>query len=170
MRPVAALSNSGKPWRSSSGFTLLELLMTLAILGVLAVLVLPVAQVEIQRGKEQELRLALREIRHAIDAYKQAVADKRVIVSAGASGYPKELEDLVKGVEDHRNAKHAKIFFLRRIPRDPMQTQESVSDADSWGTRSYASDADDPQEGDDVYDVYSTSKKIGLNGISYSKW
>jgi len=149
---------------------LIELLMTLAILGVLAVLVLPVAQVEIQRGKEQDLRRALREIRRGIDDYKRAADEGRIFNPAGSTGYPKELAVLVKGVVDQRDPKHPKIFFLRRIPRDPMQALEGISDADSWGKRSYASEASDPQAGEDVYDVYSTSAKIGLNDVAYSKW
>lgn len=144
--------------------------MTLAILGVLAVLALPLAQVEIQRGKEQDLRRALREIRHGIDDYKRAAGEGRILNPAGSTGYPKDLDVLVKGVVDQRDPKHPKIFFLRRIPRDPMQAVDAISDAGSWGKRSYASEASDPQEGDDVYDVHSTSTKIGLNGVAYSKW
>lgn len=161
---------SNKSLRSSYGFTLIELLMTLAILGILAALVLPIAQVEIQRGKEQDLRRALREIRRGIDDYKRAAGEGRIVNPAGSSGYPKDLDVLVKGVTDLRDPKHSKIFFLRRIPLDPMLAVEVVTNADSWGKRSYASDASDPQAGDDVYDVYSTSKKIGLNDMAYSQW
>lgn len=158
------------PSSFSRGFSLIELLVTLAILAVLALLVVPVVQVELQRGKEQELRRALHDIRHAIDEYKRASDEGRIAKSAGTSGYPKSLAVLVQGVVDQRNAKHAKVFFLRRIPRDPMQPDMTLSDEQSWGKRSYASEADNPQEGSDLYDVYSLSAKVGLNGVPYAKW
>ena len=153
-----------------AGFSLIELLVTLAILGVLAVLVTPMAQIEMQRGKEQELRRALRDIRQAIDNYRQAVEDGRIPKQAGSSGYPGNLEILVRGVPDMHDPGHAKIHFLRRIPRDPMQPDTSMADEQTWGKRSYASEASSPEEGADVYDVYSYSGKTGLNGIPYSKW
>ena len=156
--------------RRSSGFTLIELLVTLTILALLATLTLPAAQLELQRHRERELQLALREMRVAIDAYKQAYDQGRIVHTVGASGYPPTLEILVEGVEDSSDPKKRKIFFLRRIPLDPMTGPGGQSDGTNWGTRSYASEANDPQQGDDIYDVYTRSTAVGLNGIAYRRW
>jgi general secretion pathway protein G len=152
------------------GFTLIELLVSAAIVAVLAGVALPLAELSVKRSRESELRAALREIRNAIDAYKQAADEGRIAKKADDSGYPPSLEVLVEGVEDLRNAKKTKIYFLRRLPREPMQPDPSLPAAATWGRRSYDSAPDDPREGRDVFDVHSRSERTGLNGIEYRQW
>jgi general secretion pathway protein G len=145
------------------GFTLVELLITVAILGLLASVALPLAEVSVQRSKEQELRRALREIREAIDAYKRAADEGVIEKPADRSGYPPTIAALVEGAVDKRDPKGARVFFLRRVPADPVS-------GEPWGLRSYASPADAPQSGQDVFDVYSKSTQAGLNGVPYREW
>ena len=146
------------------GFTLVELMVTVAIVGVLASVAMPVAQLAVQRSKEQELRAALRQIRDALDAYKAASDEGRIVRRAGESGFPPSLEALVQGVEDARSPTKAKIYFLRRVPRDPFAPDPATPAHATWGKRSYQSPPDDPREGADVFDVYSLSPATGLNG------
>lgn len=156
--------------RPGAGFSLIELLITVAIIGVLAGLVSPVAQTVIQRGRERELTRSLLDIRRAIDDYKRASDEGRIGKPAGATGYPASLSLLVSGVVDLRDPLRGKLYFLRRLPSDPLQADAAGDPEASWGKRSYASDADQPQEGADVYDVYSLSSRVGLNGVPYGKW
>ncbi len=155
---------------SSRGFTLIELVVTLAIIGLLAGMAVPTAELVVKRDREHDLRLALRDIRKAIDAYKQAYDEGRMIKNLGDSGYPASLNVLVEGVIDAKNPDKAKMYFLRRVPRDPMVNDAAIPAEQTWGLRSYESDADDPQEGKDVFDIYSKSADTGLNGIPYKEW
>lgn len=151
------------------GFTLIEMLVTLSLIAILASVVAPLAQVSHQRSKEQELKQALREIRSALDDYKQAVAEGRVYQPADASGYPPDLATLAAGVPDIKDPRGHKLYFLRRIPADPM-ADAALPPAATWGLRSYRSEPDNPRPGEDVYDVYSLSDKTGLNGRPYREW
>lgn len=154
------------------GFTLIELLVTLAILGTLATIALPMAELSVQRQREKELRAALRELRTAIDQYRQASAEGRIKRAAQESGYPPSLEVLVSGVEDATDPDKRKLYFLRRLPVDPFVQARSpqLPPAQQWGLRSYRSEPDDPKPGDDVFDVYSLAEGIGFNGQRYRDW
>jgi general secretion pathway protein G len=152
------------------GFTLIELVITVAIVAVLASVALPLNELVAQRAKEQDLRRALRDMREAIDAYKQASDENRIAKRAGESGYPRKLEDLVEGAEDQKSPKKERIYFLRRLPRDPFALDPIQTPAETWGKRSYASPPDEPREGDDVFDVFSLSTATGINGRPYREW
>jgi general secretion pathway protein G len=153
-----------------AGFTLIELVVTVAILGILAGVAMPLAQMTAQRAKESELRTALRTLRDGIDAYKAAGEAGQIEVKADASGYPPKLAVLVDGVADIKSAEPRLIYFLRRVPRDPFSADPSLPPEQTWGLRSYASPPDNPAPGSDVFDVYSLSERTGLNGIPYREW
>lgn len=162
---------SAEPFpRRAAGFTLIELVITVAIIAILASVAAPLSELVVQRNKEQELRRALREVRDGIDAHKQAWDEGRLTKKVGESGYPKKLEVLVEGIEDQRNPKKEKIYFMRRIPRDPFASEASAGNAETWGKRSYASPPDEPKEGDDVFDVFSRAPGKGINGRPYREW
>ncbi len=152
------------------GFTLIELVITVAIVGLLATAAFPLAEMAARRTKEQELRLALREIRDALDAYKTAFDQGRIEQEVGQSGYPPDLDVLAAGVEDAKDPDAGMIYFLRRVPRDPFFPDATATASNSWGLRSYESPPDAPQSGDDVFDVYSLSSGTGLNGVRYRDW
>jgi general secretion pathway protein G len=153
------------------GFTFIELVITLAILGVLALMALPFAELTAKRAKEQELRTSLRQIRTALDDYKKAVDDGRVPRKADGSGYPPSLDLLVEGVSDPKDPSgKQRIYFLRRMPRDPMADDPALPASRTWGLRSYESSHESPRPGKDVFDVYSTADGVGLNGVPYRQW
>lgn len=152
------------------GFTLIELAVSVAILGLLASMAFPVAKLAAQRARELELRADLRQIRSALDAYKKAADEGRVEKKVGESGFPLSLDDLVTGVSDMKQPNKPQLFFLRRLPRDPFATNQASPASETWGKRSSASPPDAPAEGDDVFDVYSLSPGVGLNGVPYREW
>lgn len=156
-------------WRTTrrgieSGMTLLELFVACSILLVLASAAIPVARVAVKREKERELRRVLREMRNAIDAYKDAADRNLIQVELGTEGYPPDLETLVNGIE-LTTAKERRVRFLRKIPVDPMTGNAE------WGMRSVQ---DDPKSsswgGQNVFDVFSKSQGLALDGTKYSDW
>jgi general secretion pathway protein G len=158
------------PGPRQNGFSLIELLAAAAIIGVLATVAVPVVETMQRRHKERELRVALRDLRQAIDAYKAATLEGRVHVGKDESGYPPTLATLANGVEDLANKEGPKIYFIRRVPRDPFATEKGVAASLTWGLRSFDSPPDMPKNGADVFDVYSKSGRTGLNGVPYAEW
>lgn len=159
----------------NKGFSYIELVFTVAILALLATAATPYLEKTVQRKKESELRASLREIRGALDAYKAASDAGKIRVMAGDSGYPKTLAELTIGVPDQTDPEKKSLYFIRRLPADPMYRHDdgfesSMRAEDTWGTRSYRSSAEAPVAGIDVYDVYSKSEAVGLNGIPYREW
>jgi general secretion pathway protein G len=157
----------------SRGFTIIELVITLAIVGLMATAAMPLAQMVAKREKESELRTALRDIRTALDAYKLASDTGHIHKELGTSGYPPDLKSLYTGIEDAASpdpSNKKMLYFLRRVPRDPFFPDAKAAAEETWGLRSYASPPDDPQPGDDVYDVYSLDHGVGLNGVAYHDW
>jgi general secretion pathway protein G len=152
------------------GFTLIELMVTLAILALLASITLPLAEMQTRRSREAELRRALWTIRDAIDVYKRAADQGRLLRLLDDSGYPPTLAVLERGVADQRNPLNARIYFLRKVPRDPFCDCPEKSNVDSWLLRSYASSPSDPQPGRDVFDVYTHHTGVALDGTPYRNW
>jgi general secretion pathway protein G len=179
----------GAAKRTGTGFTLIELLVTLTLVGLLALVAMPLAEVTAVRGKEAELRASLRAIRMAIDAYKAASDAGEIAKETGDSGYPPSLALLAKGVDRKQRSGGAapatpaapgtaasgpppskRLYFLRRVPRDPFAEDDSVPDEQTWQLRSYRSSADRPEAGVDVFDVSSRSRRSGMNGVPYNTW
>ena len=148
--------------RRYRGFTLAELVMVVALIAVLSAMALPVAKFTVKRRKEAELRLALRQVRTAIDEYKRLSDQGLIPVKIGGEGYPEDLEELVEGVEIV--GQETKRRFLRRIPVDPM-TQED------WELRSYQDDLDDTSwGGENIYEIRTSSDGVALDGTNYADW
>lgn len=150
--------------KSQRGMTLIELIVAFTILSLLAAMSVPLTRYKVRRDKERELRYALREIRTAIDRYKDAATQNKFQVKVGTEGFPESLEMLVEGVNTN-DASGTKLKFLRRIPRDPM------TNSTDWGMRSMK---DDPKSqswsGDNVFDVYTKSYERARDGTPYSEW
>jgi general secretion pathway protein G len=154
--------------RNQHGYSFVELLIVTAILFILASAVMPLAQVTSQRQRESELRLALRQVRTAIDKFKDAVDQGRIAqteLSPGSEGYPPDLETLVEGVPIQNDASGAKLKFLRKIPTDPM------TNSSEWGLRAYQDKPDSTSWGrGNVFDIYSKSSATALDGTKYKDW
>lgn len=161
---------SGLSRPPARGFTIVELLVTVVIVSILASAAFPMAELTIKRNKEQELRRTLLQLREALDAYKQAADQGHVMLQPGESGYPHSLESMVDGVVDAKSPAGVRLYFLRRVPRDPFSEDAAVAASETWGKRSYASSHAQPKAGADVYDVYPLDTGIGLNGIPYREW
>lgn len=146
-------------------------MVVLAMLSVLAMLVMPLGEAVIQAQQERELKQSLWEIRSAIDEYKKAYDAGAIDKSSSQFGYPANLQVLVNGITDIRaQSNGATLYFLRRIPRDPFAPADLVPEQ-TWRLRSYASSADNPKPGSDVYDIYPWSKDgVALDGTRYAQW
>lgn len=155
--------------RRARGFSLVEVVITVAIVALLASIAAPLTETVVRRGKEQELKSALYRIRDAIDAYKLAADSGQIEKLADASGYPPTLRVLVDGVRDARDAEGKRIYFLRSIPRDPFAAPE-LPPEETWGLRAYDSPPDNPRAGADVFDVFSLATGEGMNGVPYRQW
>jgi len=150
------------------GFTFIELLVVTTILIILASAIMPLTRVTLQREREGELRRALREMRTAVDRYKDAVDTGQIgatDVKAGSEGYPPDLDTLVEGVSKANDASGIKLKFLRRVPMDPL------THSTEWGLRSYQDKPDSSSwGGQNVYDVYSKAEGTALDGTKYRDW
>lgn len=152
------------------GFTLVEMLAVVTIVGILAAAAQPLAVWVHKRQREAELRQALRTVRTGLDAYWQATQDGRIALKVGESGYPPDLDSLVRGVPDARDpTRQKRLYFLRRLPRDPM-ADAALPPAQTWGLRSYDSPPESPAAGRDVFDVFSRSDSVALDGSRYRDW
>lgn len=163
--PTRARRYRTQPSHPASGLTLIELIIAITILSVLSLVAMPLARIQITREKEHELRVALREIRTAIDRYKDAADRGMIQVELGTEGYPPSLDVLVDGVPMVNSPEERRLKFLRRIPRDPM------TNSTDWGTRSYQDDSDAlVTGGENVFDVYTRSQGTARDGSKYSDW
>ena len=152
------------------GFTMIELLVVMAVLGILAAAVLPLGETLLVSQKERELRAALLEIRQALDEHRRLALRDSQVAASGASGYPATLQVLVDGIAVRQaDGAQATARFLRRIPRDPF-ADPALPAEQTWRLRSYASPANRPAPGADVYDIHSSSDGVALDGTKYAAW
>jgi len=154
---------------AQTGFTLVEMVAVVAIVGVLASAAVPLGLWMQKRQRETELRLALRTIRNAIDAYKLSVDQGRIATAADASGYPPTLQVLVDGVPGIGPLEGRRVYLLRSLPRDPF-ADPALAPGQTWSLRAYESPPDAPQAGRDVFDVHSLSEGRALDGSLYREW
>jgi general secretion pathway protein G len=182
----------GRPPTRARGFTLIEVLVVVVIVGILASVALPFAELQVRRSKEAELRTALRTIRQAIDAYKDASDSGLIARPAETSGYPPTLSALVDGVatqaggaqavagaapassaippiDPNANRPRRRLYFLRSLPRDPFAPRD-VPAQQTWALRSSDSPPNDAHEGADVFDVHSRSELHAIDGTAYLDW
>lgn len=150
------------------GFTLVELLVALALLALLVSAATPMVQINAKRQKEQELRRILWQMRDAIDAYKQATDDGLIKKNQNDNGYPPTLRTLTNGVENSQDPNKKKLIFLRRIPRDPFAEDPEISNEETWLVRAY--DGTQGELATDVYDISSRSAQLGINQQPYNTW
>ena len=158
-----------RPGPGRRGFTLIEMIMVVMIVGILASAAMPLAALHKRRAQEADLRTSLRTLRIAIDAYKTAWDQGRIEKKEGDTGYPPTLDVLANGVIDISQPDSKRLYFLRRLPRDPLADAQVPASA-TWGLRSYESPPDAPQPGRDVFDVYSLATGQGLDGTPYRQW
>lgn len=155
--------------KRNGGFTLTEMLVTLAIVAILASAALPLAKFAVKRQKEIELKRNLRLLREAIDVFKKMADEKKFEFDEETEGYPPDLDILVEGIEIKESVEGNEVTrihkFLRRIPKDPM------TNSLEWGLRSYQDELDsNVWGGENVYDVYTKSPGIALDGTKYREW
>jgi len=151
-------------YKRKHGYSLVELVVVAALLSILALMALPTAKYTVKRSREMQLRSALRQVRFAIDEHKRYADAGLIAIEDGTDGYPEELEVLYEGVE-LANKTDGEVRFLRKLPEDPMTGRAE------WGVRSTQDDFDSRGSGgENVFDVYSESRGVGLNGIPYAEW
>ena len=165
LRASACRGQATHRTHGQSGLTIIELIVAVTILGVLSTAALPLARMQLRRERERDLRRVLREVRTAIDRYKEASDRGMIQVKLGTEGYPPDLETLVEGAEITNNPDKKRLRFLRRIPEDPM-TQST-----DWGLRSYQDEPDSTSfGGQNVFDVYTKAQGTALDGSQYAEW